>query len=548
MREYDARYLQEAFEIMESIKRRTLLMPLSKNLHKTPLLCRCLLLSIFQLIRGAFACASVRSRSGLEALLRSIIEHVIDLKLIALRNDAQSNRRFALISRILLYDGRFEIQTMREHIPEIERRYKEYVLREFPEIAETGLEQIGSFKHHNWLQIHDNLKKKGLSRHWSGKSFYARVEEIVQLLALYEPGEKGAQIWNRARTRALKHSAAQWPNLEFPEKLARILSEIPKKFLRRDVEDLLSLDHLLPSIMLSWNYYSVNTHPTPYSSIPHYSPSKETFEFEHNHPDSELQSLEETLLLLLDYSCEAFSYCLEGEERPAFRKNFYKHVRSARHYGKWFFDKHLKGKVMQLVLATNNEDKIREIKLLLDDLPVTVLTRDDFLEFPDVEETGETLEENAILKARAIAEFSDLPALADDSGLEVDALDGAPGVRSSRYAGENVTYADNNKKLLHALEGLPREMRAARFRCVIAVAWSPDEVQTVEGSAEGFITEELAGREGFGYDPVFYYPPAHKRFSQMTLDEKNAVSHRGRALQEARTLIFERLNAAGGPG
>ena len=108
-------------------------------------------------------------------------------------------------------------------------------------------------------------------------------------------------------------------------------------------------------------------------------------------------------------------------------------------------------KNMQLVLATNNEDKIREIKHLLDDLPVTVLTRDDFLEFPDVEETGATLEENARLKASAIAKFCDLPALADDSGLEVDALKGAPGVLSSRYAGEDATYAENNRKLLQQL-------------------------------------------------------------------------------------------------
>ncbi|MEW5994292.1 MAG: non-canonical purine NTP pyrophosphatase, partial [Candidatus Zixiibacteriota bacterium] len=127
---------------------------------------------------------------------------------------------------------------------------------------------------------------------------------------------------------------------------------------------------------------------------------------------------------------------------------------------------------MQLVLATNNEDKIREIKNLLDDLPVTILTRDDFLEFPEVAETGQTLDENARLKASAIARFCDLPALADDSGLEVDALDGAPGVFSSRYAGEDATYADNNRKLLKELEGVLQEKRTARFRCVMAIDWA----------------------------------------------------------------------------
>jgi len=197
---------------------------------------------------------------------------------------------------------------------------------------------------------------------------------------------------------------------------------------------------------------------------------------------------------------------------------------------------------MQLVLATNNKDKIREIKHLLDDLPVTVLTSEDFLEFLDPEETGATLEENAILKARAISEFCDLPALADDSGLEVDALGGAPGVFSSRYAGPDVTYRDNNEKLLRELKGVPHEKRTARFRCIIAVAWDKDNVETVEGVADGYIAEDIVGDKGFGYDPVFFYPPKGKRFSEMTLEEKSLVSHRGLALQEARTLMIEHIN------
>ncbi len=201
---------------------------------------------------------------------------------------------------------------------------------------------------------------------------------------------------------------------------------------------------------------------------------------------------------------------------------------------------------MQIVLATNNEDKIREIRNLLDDLPVTIMTRDDFLEFPEVEETGETLQANAVLKARTIAEFCDLPALADDSGLEVDALGSAPGVRSSRYAGEDATYADNNRKLLAELEGVPQEERTARFRCVIAVCWGEGDIETVEGTAEGLITDESAGISGFGYDPVFFHPPSGKRFSEMSLEEKNLVSHRGQALQNIRTVIMERINKTRG--
>lgn len=197
---------------------------------------------------------------------------------------------------------------------------------------------------------------------------------------------------------------------------------------------------------------------------------------------------------------------------------------------------------MQLVLATRNKDKIREIKSLLGELPVTIMTCEDFLEFPDIEETGETLEENAILKARGIAEFTGMAALADDSGLEVEALGGAPGVYSSRYAGPGCTYDDNNRKLLIELEGVPKEKRAARFRTVIAIAWDENKVETVEGTVDGFIGEQKTGRDGFGYDPVFFYPPTGKTFAEMTLDEKNKVSHRGRALIKALELLAGYLN------
>ncbi len=201
---------------------------------------------------------------------------------------------------------------------------------------------------------------------------------------------------------------------------------------------------------------------------------------------------------------------------------------------------------MQLVLATNNEDKIREMKNLLDDLQVTILTKRDFLEFPDVEETGSTLEENALLKAKAISQFCDLPALADDTGLEVDALSGAPGVYSSRFAGENATYADNVNKLIESLKGVPKEKRTARFRCVITICWTDGRIDTVDGIVEGFIAKEATGSAGFGYDPIFFYPPSGKRFSEMAVDEKNAISHRGKALQAARTLIIDRLNESAG--
>jgi XTP/dITP diphosphohydrolase len=196
---------------------------------------------------------------------------------------------------------------------------------------------------------------------------------------------------------------------------------------------------------------------------------------------------------------------------------------------------------MKLVLATNNADKIREIRNLFDHLPVEIMTKDDFRSFPDIEETGTTLEENAKLKSEGIFKHTGCTAIADDTGLEVDALGGAPGVYSSRFAGENATYDDNCNKLLKMMQSIPDARRTARFRTVIAVTWDDGTTETVDGIAEGIITRERIGFDGFGYDPVFYYPPAGKTFAEMTLDEKNKVSHRGLALFKARELIARKL-------
>ncbi len=196
---------------------------------------------------------------------------------------------------------------------------------------------------------------------------------------------------------------------------------------------------------------------------------------------------------------------------------------------------------MKLVFATKNKDKIREIKNVLAGLPVEILTASDFKDFPDIEETGATLEENAKLKACGIAQFTGMAALADDSGLEVAALGGAPGVFSSRYAGPGCSYADNNAKLLREMKDVPEGERQARFRTVIAIAWDGENVETVDGTVEGVITRENRGQNGFGYDPVFFYPPAGRTFAEMSLEEKNKVSHRGKAVTAARELIKRRV-------
>jgi len=192
---------------------------------------------------------------------------------------------------------------------------------------------------------------------------------------------------------------------------------------------------------------------------------------------------------------------------------------------------------MEIVLATQNPDKVREIKEVLKDLPIKILTLMDLGLKEKVEEKGKTLEENALLKAKFWAEKTGKWALADDTGLEVEALNGAPGVHTSRYAGENASYEDNWKKLLKNMEGIPWEKRKARFRCVIVIVSPQGKRYIAEGSVEGYITLEAKGNKGFGYDPVFYVPEKGKTLAEMSLEEKNSLSHRGKALQKAKEII-----------
>ncbi|MGQ9561501.1 MAG: XTP/dITP diphosphatase [Candidatus Oleimicrobiaceae bacterium] len=189
-----------------------------------------------------------------------------------------------------------------------------------------------------------------------------------------------------------------------------------------------------------------------------------------------------------------------------------------------------------LVLATRNPDKVREMRQVLADCGWEIVSLDQFPDAPEVVEDGVTAVANAIKKALAIARHTNLVALADDTALEVDALGGAPGVCSSRYAGPGATYADNVRKLLRDLTGVPLEQRTARFRCVIAVA-EGERVKTVEGVCEGLITLAPRGDGGFGYDPVFLVPAMGRTFAEMSSEQKHSVSHRGEALRKAREVL-----------
>ncbi|MDZ4732625.1 MAG: XTP/dITP diphosphatase [Nitrospirota bacterium] len=201
----------------------------------------------------------------------------------------------------------------------------------------------------------------------------------------------------------------------------------------------------------------------------------------------------------------------------------------------------------EVVLATRNRNKVIELVALLGDPGITIRTLDEFQDAPDVVEDGTTCEANAVKKARAIAGFTGLPAVADDTGLEVDALGGRPGVYAARYAGDDATYEDNCRKLLRELTGVPPERRTARFLTVAAIALPSDETRVAQGTLEGAIAEEARGTLGFGYDSVFLIPELGKTLAQLSAEQKNQISHRAKAFTQAKDLLremdFERLES-----
>lgn len=201
----------------------------------------------------------------------------------------------------------------------------------------------------------------------------------------------------------------------------------------------------------------------------------------------------------------------------------------------------------KIVLATGNQGKVKELSALLADYqvngnPVNVVPQSNF-DVPEVPETGTTFVENAIIKARHAAKVTGLPAIADDSGLEVDALNGAPGIYSSRYAGANATDSDNNSKLLNALEHVEDTKRTARFQCVLVFMRHADDPTPliVQGTWQGSITREAAGEQGFGYDPLFWQDDLQQTSAELPRDIKNARSHRGQALTALIPQLIERL-------
>jgi XTP/dITP diphosphohydrolase len=190
-----------------------------------------------------------------------------------------------------------------------------------------------------------------------------------------------------------------------------------------------------------------------------------------------------------------------------------------------------------LLLATTNEHKLDEFRTILRDLPFTLLSLRDVQIDMDVEETGTTFAENAILKAQAYAQAANMLALADDSGLEIDALGGAPGIYSARFAGRETPYTERFRLIFERLQDVPPAERTARFRCAIALAEPSGYVRVVEGTIEGVIADSARGEHGFGYDPIFLVPELGLTTAEISPADKNQISHRGRAAEAARQLL-----------
>lgn len=195
----------------------------------------------------------------------------------------------------------------------------------------------------------------------------------------------------------------------------------------------------------------------------------------------------------------------------------------------------------KIIFATGNENKMKEIRQIMEDLPVEILSLKQAGITADIVEDGTTFEENALIKAKAIAEITNEIVLADDSGLEIDALNKEPGIYSARYMGEDTSYRIKNQNLIERLEGVAEEKRTARFVCAIAAAFPEGEVLTTIGTIEGRIAHEEKGENGFGYDPIFYVPEFGCTTAELSEEEKNRISHRGNALRAMKEKLLLKI-------
>ncbi|MBQ8667879.1 MAG: XTP/dITP diphosphatase [Lachnospiraceae bacterium] len=198
---------------------------------------------------------------------------------------------------------------------------------------------------------------------------------------------------------------------------------------------------------------------------------------------------------------------------------------------------------MKIIFATGNENKLREIRQITENMGIEIVSMKDAGYYTEVEETGTTFEENAYLKASAIAKKCNLPTLADDSGLEIDYLNKEPGIYSSRFMGEDTPHSVKNAELLRRMEGVPDEKRTARFVCAICLVRPDGSSETVKATMEGRVAYKIAGKNGFGYDPIFFLPERGCTSAELSPEEKNKISHRGKALRMMRDILEKEITS-----
>ena len=194
---------------------------------------------------------------------------------------------------------------------------------------------------------------------------------------------------------------------------------------------------------------------------------------------------------------------------------------------------------MKIIMATSNKDKVNEIRQMLAGTDIEIVSLKEVGVSIDIDENGSSFDENAAIKANAVRDMTGQMAISDDSGLVIDYLNGAPGIYSSRFMGEDTPYSEKNAAILEKLQGVPDEQRSARFVCSMAIAYPDGHTQTVQGIMEGRIAHEIAGEGGFGYDPIFYLPEKGCTSAQLTAAEKNAISHRGKALEKLVKILMQ---------
>ncbi len=194
---------------------------------------------------------------------------------------------------------------------------------------------------------------------------------------------------------------------------------------------------------------------------------------------------------------------------------------------------------MKIIMATSNKDKVNEIRQMLVGTDIEIVSLKEAGVSIDIDENGSSFDENAAIKANAVRDLTGQMAISDDSGLVIDYLNGAPGIYSSRFMGEDTPYSEKNAAILEKLQGVPDEQRSARFVCSMAIAYPDGHTQTVQGIMEGRIAHEIAGEGGFGYDPIFYLPEKGCTSAQLTAAEKNAISHRGKALEKLVKILMQ---------